>query len=509
MKTIALILLTAGLIPGLAVAQDSIQNSFVVQSLPTLTDEDCSHPSVASSDNGWTMVAYTARGVVTQSFIVTQLIPTHPSITALPDPVTVGPGSGAKLCWSRDGYTLAIPVGTMIQVFQSDQYGNWDTSDYVFLDAGGEVTSIDLWGVPTDAAGPAVFMTWASSTEPWDMGGSVYFSARSGFGWSTPNHIGEAVSTHPFPQVTWSLGPAGPTPTVFYQTMGTEGPSMLFTNRDVETGWTVATPAAPDGSSTTCFGGPFAVVTSYSLERDILGLGPQPTCPCGTIYHQYSTGASWSDCDDLTVDYGAYDWPMSLCLDVETDGTVHALWYQLDSSPDLQPHRGYLEYRTGKQGDWIDAGDFLDNQPSGPVQPELALDISPNNAPVLAWSRRDTIDGEPQFQKIWTALHRYPSPVPDEVLPSPSTQLRAWPNPFNPRVQLSFELKSDQAVLLEVFDSRGRLVNRLLDTVLPAGVHDKHWNGQDQAGKTMPSGVYFARLRTDYNLEVRKLMLTR
>lgn len=52
-------------------------------------------------------------------------------------------------------------------------------------------------------------------------------------------------------------------------------------------------------------------------------------------------------------------------------------------------------------------------------------------------------------------------------------------------------------------------MKRLVDSVLSSGMHNEYWNGQNKNGKAMPSGVYFARLRTDHHLEVRKLMLTR
>ncbi len=69
------------------------------------------------------------------------------------------------------------------------------------------------------------------------------------------------------------------------------------------------------------------------------------------------------------------------------------------------------------------------------------------------------------------------------------------PNPFNPSTKIGFTLDSDEAVELAVFDLTGRRVRTLLESVrLEAGVHSAVWNGRDDSGRALPSGVYLARL---------------
>lgn len=504
------VLLVSGLLIGTATVCPA-EMEFAIDTID-MPYEDCSAPKIASSDQGLTMVSFTAEGVVAMSFIVAQMMPTHPEPgQPWPPPVTVAQGSNAEICWSRSGFTMAIANGTVIQLLHADHDGDWGKAESYLMDAGGEVLSMDLWGVPTDAAGPAVYLTWSASSEPWVEAGEVFFASRSAFGWSEPIQLTENTGywPHPYPQTTWSLGPAGPLPTVFYLNEGPDGPQLVYRRYDVDLGWVEPVEVSGFPSGGTCFGGPFEVVTAYNLDREILGLGPQPTCPCGTIHHQYSSNGEWHSCDNLTVDYGYYDWPMSPCFDVESDGTVHALWYQLDSAPDLSPHRGYIEYRVGKHGVWEDPGDFLDNLPSGPIQSRLALEVSPNDMPVLAWSRRDTIEGEPQPEQVWVARQRDPSDVADDLVPSAAINLKAWPNPFNPMVQLAFRLESADQVQLEIFDSRGRRVTSLADGVLEEGSHSRTWQGRDGFGKRVPSGVYFAKLAVGDQVTTRKLVLAK
>ncbi len=72
-----------------------------------------------------------------------------------------------------------------------------------------------------------------------------------------------------------------------------------------------------------------------------------------------------------------------------------------------------------------------------------------------------------------------------------------YPNPFNPTTAIRFSLPTSSVVSLKVYDVRGTLVKTLIDNRLVAGgVHTVSWNGTDEAGNTVPSGVYFCRLQT-------------
>lgn len=71
-----------------------------------------------------------------------------------------------------------------------------------------------------------------------------------------------------------------------------------------------------------------------------------------------------------------------------------------------------------------------------------------------------------------------------------------FPNPFNPTTTLRYRLPRDGAVSLEILDARGRRVCSLLEAMpQAAGEHELLWNGRDEAGRPLPSGLYQARLR--------------
>jgi hypothetical protein len=87
--------------------------------------------------------------------------------------------------------------------------------------------------------------------------------------------------------------------------------------------------------------------------------------------------------------------------------------------------------------------------------------------------------------------------------------LGAAPNPFNPRTDVRFTLERPGSVRLTVHDARGRVVRELADGDWPAGTHAVAWNGVDEGGRRLGSGVYFVRFVADRTVETAKLMLVK
>jgi flagellar hook assembly protein FlgD len=83
----------------------------------------------------------------------------------------------------------------------------------------------------------------------------------------------------------------------------------------------------------------------------------------------------------------------------------------------------------------------------------------------------------------------------------------SYPNPFNPRTTIKFELNRSGPVDLAVFDVAGRLVKRLVSQPLPAGHHDAVWEGRDSAGRAAAAGVYFFRLKTNDTVDTKRMTL--
>jgi hypothetical protein len=96
----------------------------------------------------------------------------------------------------------------------------------------------------------------------------------------------------------------------------------------------------------------------------------------------------------------------------------------------------------------------------------------------------------------------------DDLQVGKSILLGNVPNPFNPQTTISFELAHEGAAHLAVFDVSGRLVRTLLaGEIRTAGRHDQLWNGLDDSGKSVATGVYFYHLKVDGFEQTRRMAL--
>jgi len=102
-----------------------------------------------------------------------------------------------------------------------------------------------------------------------------------------------------------------------------------------------------------------------------------------------------------------------------------------------------------------------------------------------------TADGSSEGVIVW-----HPSlatGVDGPITPRVSGVESVFPNPFNPQTTVRLAISRAGTASVEIFDVRGRRVRTLLDGAVEAGRHDLVWNGTDDHGRTVSSGVYFVR----------------
>jgi hypothetical protein len=83
------------------------------------------------------------------------------------------------------------------------------------------------------------------------------------------------------------------------------------------------------------------------------------------------------------------------------------------------------------------------------------------------------------------------------------------PNPFSHATLARFRVARSERVVLAAYDVAGRRVRSLADDDYAPGVFEATWDGEDDAGQSLPSGVYFLRLTTDSREQSIKVLLTR
>lgn len=95
----------------------------------------------------------------------------------------------------------------------------------------------------------------------------------------------------------------------------------------------------------------------------------------------------------------------------------------------------------------------------------------------------------------------------DDLVNQPISKLTAYPNPFNPDVNIAFNLARSEMVSVDIYNIRGQKVRSLHHGTLPGGNHKLLWNGKDTNGRGVSSGIYFARIKTRNSSRAIKMML--
>jgi uncharacterized Ntn-hydrolase superfamily protein len=82
-----------------------------------------------------------------------------------------------------------------------------------------------------------------------------------------------------------------------------------------------------------------------------------------------------------------------------------------------------------------------------------------------------------------------------------------YPNPFNASTRIEFDCQSTSFVTLEIYDILGKRVKTLIHEERQAGAYSALWNSKDEFGQDVPTGIYFAALKTGSFQSTRKLFL--
>jgi hypothetical protein len=107
----------------------------------------------------------------------------------------------------------------------------------------------------------------------------------------------------------------------------------------------------------------------------------------------------------------------------------------------------------------------------------------------------------------WGIARELPTAVNDEPPPHRNVLFQNYPNPFNPTTTIRFGSAVAGPVQLAVYNVRGQKVRQLVDEVKGPGLHAVTWDGTNDKGSRVASGVYFYRLVADRYVATRKMVL--
>jgi hypothetical protein len=192
---------------------------------------------------------------------------------------------------------------------------------------------------------------------------------------------------------------------------------------------------------------------------------------------------------------------------------------------------GPLHYRNGDRArfgeDPSDLTWLVEDPPDGEVAAgdSVVISVTMNTADLrpdtsynalIVISSNDLVTPEEQIIVLLTTR---PSVGIGDDGPSNGTLPRVFslsqnvPNPFNPSTTIAFDIPADRAdgvrTRLEIYDVRGRRVATLVDGERQPGSYRVHWDGRDDAGRTVGSGVYLYRIEAGSFTSVKKMVIVR
>lgn len=85
--------------------------------------------------------------------------------------------------------------------------------------------------------------------------------------------------------------------------------------------------------------------------------------------------------------------------------------------------------------------------------------------------------------------------------------LNNYPNPFNPKTTISFEITVSGETTVDIYNSKGQKVTRLLNEELQIGDHSVIWSGNDSGGNKVSSGIYFYRVVVNDEQKINKMIM--
>jgi len=203
--------------------------------------------------------------------------------------------------------------------------------------------------------------------------------------------------------------------------------------------------------------------------------------------------------------------------DVDSPKLIHRCLIAFNSGPSITSETPDAEIQisgtdifgnTG--GDWLPPWDVQQTDPLLNGLANLAVD------PLLCDLAGGDYRLQPDSPCLLFAIGAYgagcggPSAAPDDRPRISAGALgQNSPNPFHPTTGISFSLPAAGPVKLDIYDVRGALVRVLLDERREAGRYEVTWDGRDDGGRQMASGVYLYRLQAGGRVESQRMVLVK
>ena len=181
-----------------------------------------------------------------------------------------------------------------------------------------------------------------------------------------------------------------------------------------------------------------------------------------------------------------------------------------------------LCYTPGDNPAWLalgSSGPFFE-----PTSPRYAgfsfVTVAPETLSYNAWAELEVTEprpGEYELDVIAIGYETEPfvgieaghtfTGITENISPTRGLALNNTPNPFNAQTQIEFQLPSTGTATIQIYNAAGRLVRTITYKHAQQGMNSVNWNGYNDSGRRVPSGVYFCRLEALGITQTRKMII--
>ena len=221
---------------------------------------------------------------------------------------------------------------------------------------------------------------------------------------------------------------------------------------------------------------------------------------------------------DQLAENGCYPIVLGTCCGLG-DHVYDPLGYDDDLVTDFQnaPNKGSVAWLafTENSQQWLDyviAREFVERidmegtRSLGQIWLEVVQEAASEYPEVLPYVQMWSLFGDPTLCMTWTGI---PVGVDEAQQLDKISLAPLYPNPFASTCSVSYSTRAPGPIELNIYDVSGRLVKTIAADCDAPGQHTAEWDGRDNSGLRVSSGVYFCRLSTPEGDITRKLVVLR
>ena len=266
------------------------------------------------------------------------------------------------------------------------------------------------------------------------------------------------------------------------------------------TNWTEQTKlTAPDGAAYDWFG------YTVSINGDYAAIGAHwdddNGSNSGSAYIFNSIGTLWTQEAKITADDGSVDDEFGRSISIDGDyvvvGACHDDYYGIDRGS------AYIFNKSGNN--WIQQTKITASNGADFDYFGCPVSISGNYALISAnYHDYNGIDSGSAYVYFNddVSIENVSIDILDNTI-----LFENYPNPFNPTTTINYSLKENSRVSLNIYNIKGQKVKQIVNSQLSVGQHSVIWNGKDDNGKSISSGIYFYKLKTANFEKTKKMIL--